>query len=176
MYKTLWFTHSAYRRMLEIASQAADGLEIGGHLYGYTHPNTADIVVTHVYPMGPNGRRTPDWTIWDNDEVKRLRKECWGDARWEVGDFHTHPEAISRPSAGDISGQRNYRAECGWNDKFFPDALVVIGVPPGGTPQEVGAWFVHREGTAQLEIRVANPEWNPIDENGNWIEKTERGA
>lgn len=162
--------------MLEIAAKAADGLEIGGHLYGYTYPSTADVVVTNVYPMGPNGKRHPCLTEWDQDELRRLRQDARGDSRWDVGDFHTHPVRAAEPSYGDAAGQRQFRAECGWNDKHYPDVMVIIGVPPGGAPQEVGAWFFGKTERIKLEIKVASPDWNPVDEHGNWIQDKAAGA
>lgn len=176
MYKTLWFIHSAHQKMMEIAAVASDGLEIGGYLYGYTDPDQGYVVVTHVYPMGPKGKRLHNWTIWDDEETRRLRRECWGNARWEVGDFHTHPETCARPSPGDESGQRKFREVCGWKDNWFPDVMVIISVPPGGKPEEVGAWFHTPTERIDLEIEVADPAWNPVDDNGNWIEATESAS
>lgn len=172
MYKTLWFTNAAHAELLRLASQAADGLETGGHLYGYTYPAKGDVVITNVYSAGPKTVRRWNGIDWDDEEILRLRKECRGDCRWDVGDFHTHPEHTPHPSAWDMQGTLGYLEADGWRLQHYPCIMVIVGVLPGSQAEEVGAWFwASKSEHIKLEIKVAAPDWNPVDENGNWIQQ-----
>lgn len=172
MYKTLWFTHSAHEEMRRLALQTAvDGLEAGGHLYGYTYPSTGDVVVTLVLPAGPNSKRTWNGLDWDHEALKEYDRRYVGNAQWEVGDFHTHPVPSADPSQIDTAGTIQWREGVNWNP-LYPDVMVILGVPRGGSIGQVGAWFwPSATERITMDIRVASPEWNPVDDNGNWIER-----
>lgn len=166
IFTTLWFTHQAHQQLMEHAALASDGLETGGLLFGYGQPSVNYVVVMTVTGPGPESVRTKVNFDIGEATCRALRSQHERGYIMEVGMWHTHPVAVPRPSPVDDAGSVWYNEQIGWR---HPDVMVIVGVPPGGSPQQVGAWFYTREGRHDLEIRVAEESWRPpIDDAGNW--------
>lgn len=95
---------SAISALRETARQSADGLETGGILLGIEDSSDGSTAVTIAGGPGPNAKRGPRSFHRD-----RAHAESLADAAYErdgsvwVGEWHTHPKGVSKPSARDLT-------------------------------------------------------------------------
>jgi integrative and conjugative element protein (TIGR02256 family) len=86
------------------ASQDEEPNETGGILLGYEVPDNHAVVITHLVGPGPKAKSSrahfvPDG-IWQEAEVARLY-ETSGRRATYLGDWHSHPDGVARPSKKD---------------------------------------------------------------------------
>ena len=100
---TLWW-EQAPRVDMAAEAQAALPHETGGLLLGWT--STSDIVITHTIGPGPGAEHQPTGFTPDRDwqyaQIDELYAES-GRTLQYLGDWHTHPDGLPRPSALDVS-------------------------------------------------------------------------
>lgn len=172
MYNRLWFSHDAYQEMLRFSSLAADGKEAAGLLFGYKIDQDYG-VVTKVVGPGPGDERHYHECTTAQQTVIDAWATHWKGLIHDLGIWHTHPLNILTPSDLDDNGMRVYLTYCNEHG-FNPGFSVILHVPPGGRPGDKTAWYYTLTDRTPVEIRVADEDWKPpIDENGNWIERTE---
>lgn len=129
-------------------------LETGGVLVGYWSSDWKSVLVTGVIGAGPaatNERTsfTPD-SEWQADQLARLYEES-GRRHGYLGDWHSHPNVVPRPSWRDrLVARKIARSE----PARAPRALMLIaGIGSDGTDTIAGysyrrAWLR----TAQLKL------------------------
>jgi integrative and conjugative element protein (TIGR02256 family) len=133
----------AARAIREALARVGD-LETGGLLVG--PPLASDpIIVTHAIGPGPLARHGPTTfsrdTQWCEIELRRIQEALPVD--W-IGDWHSHPQGLVRPSGCDLETARSFVLDL---ELGFESFLICIAVP-GRLGGQVGAWMVDREGVA----------------------------
>jgi integrative and conjugative element protein (TIGR02256 family) len=100
---TIWLAEEA-RDLIVVASEDKEPNETGGILLGYEVPADHAVVITHLIGPGPKAKSSralfvPDG-IWQEAEVARIY-EASGRRATYLGDWHSHPDGIARPSKKD---------------------------------------------------------------------------
>lgn len=98
---TAWLERAAFLEMLDEAARQGR-LETGGVLLGWRHRDA--VVVTHTLGPGPRASHeqrafSPD-NAWQAAEIAHLYEES-GRTLAYLGDWHTHPGGVARPSRRD---------------------------------------------------------------------------
>jgi integrative and conjugative element protein (TIGR02256 family) len=111
----------------ELATQSNEHApdETGGILVGY-QAKGGDLVVTHVVEGGPKAERSasrfkPDGE-WQASEVAKTY-ETSGRRETYLGDWHSHPRSLPKPSASD---QRTARRIAEYEEARAPHPLMII--------------------------------------------------
>jgi integrative and conjugative element protein (TIGR02256 family) len=173
VYKTLWFSHTAYQELLRLASEAADGRETGGLMFGYTVVGNQEAVITDVSGPEPDSGRTHYLFTPGDKATKQARDRFIRGGLWEIGGWHTHPPTHPEPSQGDEAAARIMREWAGWHISR-PCIEAIVLVPEGGLPKRVGAWYFTKTEKFALEVRVATESWKPpFDSDGNFVQVSE---
>jgi integrative and conjugative element protein (TIGR02256 family) len=122
---TVWLTEDSRDQILS-ASEDAEPNETGGILLGYEAPDSSAVVITHLIGPGPKAKSSrsqfvPDGT-WQEAEVARIY-EASGRRATYLGDWHSHPDGIARPSRKD---ERTARCIADTPEARIPNPLMLI--------------------------------------------------
>jgi integrative and conjugative element protein (TIGR02256 family) len=122
---TVWLPDWAREAMLD-AAHGKRPAETGGVLLGYEAEDEDAIVVTQLVGPGPMARhlRTlfePDGR-WQEKEVARRYEES-GRRLAYLGDWHSHPDGIAKPSRKDL---RTARAIGSHDEARMPRPIMLI--------------------------------------------------
>jgi integrative and conjugative element protein (TIGR02256 family) len=117
------FTDEVLLHMYAHAQRGFFACEAGGQLFSHS-PHHQIVQVTHI--TGPNrgDRRTRHRLDWDEAQANEDRAEHFRQGRHPVGLWHTHPEALPRPSGQDETTTQKYLAALSEEMKGF---LLIIG-------------------------------------------------
>jgi integrative and conjugative element protein (TIGR02256 family) len=141
------FDPEALESMKKEALVAADGLETGGILLGWDNTTTSDICVSVAGGPGPHAQRRADFFWRDLAYAVRLGNEAYvRDGSVWVGEWHTHPRSLLRPSRRDLRTYRGFLEDPALEFEHFASVIVtsaagwknlvctgwVIALPPGG--------------------------------------------
>jgi integrative and conjugative element protein (TIGR02256 family) len=100
---TIWLADQA-RDLIVVASEDAEPHETGGILLGYEVPADHAVVITHLIGPGPESKSSRSHFVpdgkWQEGEVARIY-EASGRHTTYLGDWHSHPDGIARPSKKD---------------------------------------------------------------------------
>jgi len=138
--------------MYSYAQRGLLAREAGGQLFSH-NPHHQIVRVTHV--SGPNSgdRRTRHRLDWDEAQANEDRTAHFHLGRHPVGLWHTHPEALPRPSGQDERTTQKYLAALGQEMKGF--LLIIIG-NKGAVPA-MSVWLA-KTGAFQCWIELQETE------------------
>lgn len=133
---TAWFDRSVVRELI-VHADAHLPNETGGLLAGYRH-SAAELVVTAAIGAGPGARHhrasfEPD-TQWQADALAKRYGES-GRRLEYLGDWHTHPGGLARPSRMDRRTMRRIA--------FFAEARCeepIMAILAGGDSWSLAIW------------------------------------
>jgi hypothetical protein len=159
------FEPDAFSVLRKEASAASDGLETGGILLGCDDVSTLETHVNLLGGPGPNAQRRPDFFCRDLAHAVGLGDEAYSrDGSLWVGEWHTHPGSLVRPSRRDLSTYRVFLEDLALGFEHCASIIVtsadswetvectgwVISLPPGGGQGRL------RVRSAVVEVGVPN--------------------
>jgi proteasome lid subunit RPN8/RPN11 len=136
--------------MLKMASEHYPN-EVGTPLVGYYSDDGSTAHITSIGPLPPDSRSARftfvRGIIGLSDFFKSLGKRFRGQ-RYRVGEWHTHPNGMPKPSGTD---NRNQLALANDHREALPEAiLIIIGGNPIETPS-LGV-FVYSRKTGRIDL------------------------
>lgn len=135
-------TPNAREEILAHAQQAADGRETGGILLG-RGPEDSVITVEVAGDAGPNAIRRPDFFLRDLDHARALAATHWkaSQAVW-VGEWHTHLNGDSRPSAADLETYARHLQSAPLDFEAFVSVIVLPGREQSWIQARLFSWVL----------------------------------
>jgi len=163
------FEYRSFDSICHEATAVSDGLETGGILLGHERADCGEIVVTVGGGPGPGAVRSPSFFKRDLAYAIQLGDEAYErDGSVWVGEWHTHPGQLRRPSRRDLRTYRRFLEDSELDFRSFT-SVIVTGTPTWDETS-CAAWSValpppnmaDRLRVRPLEIEVSLPEAEPL--------------
>ncbi|MBI2765454.1 MAG: Mov34/MPN/PAD-1 family protein [Chloroflexi bacterium] len=155
------FSAQAWRTMLAFRQLRSDQLEAGGILIGRVIRGSGDVVVDVITVPGPRDERRRTAFVRRDSSHQAALDAAWatsGATKGYLGEWHSHPERVPRPSDIDAAGWMQRTAEAPIAGTLF---FAIVG------SQEVGVWQCQKSeeemGTPQ---KLSAPKGAPISPSG----------
>ena len=147
---TVALTPSAYERLVELAAQSVDGLEVGGIALGM-FPRIGEVLITDVGSAGEDAERTATSLRADGAHDAQLADalaQQVGGAILELGGWHSHPRVgATRPSPADAQRSAHMLALLDRGDlrvRAYCELIVSPDRERGWRSPVVSAWVTRR--------------------------------
>lgn len=152
----LKLTATVVQQMLVYAQHKTALHEAGGILLGRYILDSNDAVVDEVTIPAPGDIRTRRKFVRSTQGHQDLTDKAWSNSRGTrhyLGEWHTHPEPVPKPSQVDLMNWRRLLAHY----RHDPDPLYFVIV---GT-EIVCAWEGYKQGTVEVLMLVYTGEVEP---------------
>lgn len=144
---------SALITISEEMTRSPDGLETGGILLGFDHPDR--MIVSQAGEPGPNAVRSKHRFLRDLAYAQELAGDAWASegSQW-IGEWHSHPDGQVEPSPADLESYLRHLSDA---DLVFARFLSIIAIPtPAGAV--AAAWIVDAESCVLASIEISEEE------------------
>lgn len=159
------FNPEAFETMKKETLVAADGLETGGILLGWDNATTSDICVSVAGGPGPHAQRRADFFCRDLAYAVRLGDQAYDrDGSVWVGEWHTHPRSLLRPSRRDLRTYRGFLEDPALEFEHFA-SVIVTSAGDWKNPICTG-WIIALSLGGQGRLRVRSASVEGADVNG----------
>jgi len=142
------------------AAAAADGKETGGILLGHHHNYSQPVLdVVHAGDAGPRAVRQAAFFQRDVTHAQALADVAYStDGSVWLGEWHTHPGRLSKPSFLDLASYRQMPDDPELEFTFFLAVIVLSGQADGWDRPCLTGWVVS---TANVWSVHLQPQTHP---------------